>query len=513
MLAVLVLVASSCSGGGDGGEDAGSGPAPTAQDFDAESAGAPEPDPAEALANAIRIEDSVAARVGSAVEFASVADPVPVAVGDKVRTDGSGFAEIAYFDGSVTRLDINTELEVIELVDDPGDSIVRTRMGLGRAWNRVQALSGNDTFEVETSVATAVVRGTAFWIVCPSETTCIFAVVEGTLNVVLTDGTIVTLVAPQVLTVEAGEAGDPQPLPFDTGFGDDWLIDNGLRDTTLGFDDPGVIYQQHGPAFASLDGTHEAHGQIDTNTCDSGVAAVCEAVETEFNPGREFDRTYEFVVECDSGGCGGRAVTQWEESGELRSENVRLDHDGSTFSWEHSAPSFQCYGPDGTPLGQSVGSLSWMLTPLSAGVVGNRYLVTDSQVEVEVDYVWTPPFDPFCEESWYSYVLTETLNATRVATNPADSEGVAAPETSEQPDRAPTDYRSLDQTQMEFTGYVCEWAADADRGSHDLEFNLVLSGQTGVWELEDSFSEIGFDNEADLRLRAVEICQQIGWTG
>ena len=47
--------------------------------------------------------------------YAPVAASQPVAVGDGVRTDATGFAEVAYGDGSRTRLDVNTEFEVVAL--------------------------------------------------------------------------------------------------------------------------------------------------------------------------------------------------------------------------------------------------------------------------------------------------------------------------------------------------------------------------------------------------------------
>ena len=45
--------------------------------------------------------------------YVPVAASQPVAVGDGVRTDATGFAEVAYGDGSRTRLDVNTEFEVV----------------------------------------------------------------------------------------------------------------------------------------------------------------------------------------------------------------------------------------------------------------------------------------------------------------------------------------------------------------------------------------------------------------
>ena len=67
-------------------------------------------------------------------------DVAPVAVGDGVRTDDTGYAEVVYVDGSLTRLDVNTEFEVVELTDDAGVSSTRTSMELGRTWHLVTTL-------------------------------------------------------------------------------------------------------------------------------------------------------------------------------------------------------------------------------------------------------------------------------------------------------------------------------------------------------------------------------------
>ena len=70
-------------------------------------------------------------------------------------------------DGSRTRFDVNTEFEVVSLTDDAGNAVTRTQMGLGRTWNRVESLgSTGGGFVVETSQATATVRGTAFLVSC-----------------------------------------------------------------------------------------------------------------------------------------------------------------------------------------------------------------------------------------------------------------------------------------------------------------------------------------------------------
>jgi hypothetical protein len=77
---------------------------------------APEQDP-PAVGDAAAIEAGVEVRSGAVSPYEALADVKPVAVGAGVRTDNTGYAEISYLDGSKTRLDIDTEFEVVELIN------------------------------------------------------------------------------------------------------------------------------------------------------------------------------------------------------------------------------------------------------------------------------------------------------------------------------------------------------------------------------------------------------------
>ena len=57
-------------------------------------------------------------------------------------------------------------------------------MGVGRTWHRVQAVgAASGGFEVETSQATATVRGTAFLVSCLTVESCDYSVMEGVVDV------------------------------------------------------------------------------------------------------------------------------------------------------------------------------------------------------------------------------------------------------------------------------------------------------------------------------------------
>ncbi len=133
----MALLVSACAGGDDDSSTVTGDTAPSTTAPSSPDSTVPPTSDTAAVASAVRIEGSVEARVGASADFVAVSDPVPVAAGDSVRTDANGYAEIVYFDGSVTRLDNDTDVIVVELVDDPGDSIIRIGMGVGRTWHRV----------------------------------------------------------------------------------------------------------------------------------------------------------------------------------------------------------------------------------------------------------------------------------------------------------------------------------------------------------------------------------------
>jgi hypothetical protein len=163
----------------------------------------------------------------------------------------------------------------------------------------VQEFGESGAYSVETSVATAVVQGTAFVIGCPTETVCRFAVAEGTVDVELPDGRVITLVAPAGIEIDSEDPngpGEPVALPFDTVF-DEWVFDNGQRDVDAGYVSPGAMYQPYGPAFAALTGTFAA-SLVDR--VDYGCVTDCEfwaawlgEITTEVRT-----RTYAFEQDC-----------------------------------------------------------------------------------------------------------------------------------------------------------------------------------------------------------------------
>ena len=139
------------------------------------------------------------ARKSKPKAFATVTGERAVAVGDTVKTGPTGFAEVRYPDGSVTRLDSKTNFTVESLASQS----VKTALHEGEVWNEVEKATGSSTkFEVDTANAVATVRGTAFAVGCASDASCVFAVVDGTVDVTA-NGQTVSVTAGQQTSVDA----------------------------------------------------------------------------------------------------------------------------------------------------------------------------------------------------------------------------------------------------------------------------------------------------------------------
>lgn len=129
--------------------------------------------------------------------------------GDSIRTGASSAVTLAFFDGSATTLDAETEVTVSQLFSrrDGHDKIIILHQWVGRTRNRVQRLlDPASRFEIETPTAVTAVRGTEFTVeVMPNGATRV-AVDEGLVEVAA-QGTTVELQPGEATTVQ------PDSLP------------------------------------------------------------------------------------------------------------------------------------------------------------------------------------------------------------------------------------------------------------------------------------------------------------
>ncbi len=244
--ALAVLLGTGCGGA----EDATAGP-------DASAAGA-----TDALATASRIAAGTEANVeGAATDtWGAFEQPVDLLVGHAVRTDATGLAQIDHPDGSLTRLDVDSIMEIVELAGGPDAADVVIRLDVGRTWHRVQDLGADGRFEVETSVATAAVRGTAFVVQCLAEGACVFTVVEGQVEVTAGGASVTLGPFQRVEVAPDGTIGEVEDLAAADVLADPWIAANLDRDEDAGFAAPGGSGGDDGTGAAGAPGPPTSDG-------------------------------------------------------------------------------------------------------------------------------------------------------------------------------------------------------------------------------------------------------------
>ncbi len=100
-----------------------------------------------------------------------------VSVGDTIETDISGRGLIETGSGSVSVLDYSSKIRVSkEFISDKRESLF---LDSGRSWSKVKKVFGNEeSYEIETQNAVAIVRGTSFGVYIKNATTYL-VVTEG----------------------------------------------------------------------------------------------------------------------------------------------------------------------------------------------------------------------------------------------------------------------------------------------------------------------------------------------
>ena len=184
-----------------------------------------------------------------------------IKTGDTVQTDATGFAQIAFPDGSITRLDNNTVFTLERLSTKTGEREVEGTVSAGQTWNRVQTLSTGDSFEQKGNDATAAVLGTAFVTKCEFPTggvafkvvktkkalkklrkatkNCNFTLVDGKLKLTALNKVVDVNRGQQVDVATGGQAGDAEVYPPDVLFTDKWILRNLGADAAAGIAEAG----------------------------------------------------------------------------------------------------------------------------------------------------------------------------------------------------------------------------------------------------------------------------------
>jgi hypothetical protein len=159
------------------------------------------------------ISDDVFVKKGDSGNWEKIAKEASLEEGNWVKTSSEGRAVITFFEGSSTEIEPNTIVCLQEIFSAiKGSTVVMLDQQTGRTWNRVEKLfDPASRFEVQTSAAAAVARGTLFAINVIDNGTTEANVFEG--NVVISaQGQQVNAPGGWQTTVNPGEPPSPPSL-------------------------------------------------------------------------------------------------------------------------------------------------------------------------------------------------------------------------------------------------------------------------------------------------------------
>jgi len=166
--------------------------------------------------------------------FGPAKDGQRLDVGDTVRTDDVGRAEVQYSDNAFTRLDVNTTFTLTKLTEEQGDRQVEGTLESGRTWNRAEALTESGSFEQTAGGATAAVAGTAFVVECATRDQCSFIAVFHSIVLKGAGNERQTLDELDQCGTTSGDLCDAlSKLSLDEAVGNEWIQANLFLDLVL----------------------------------------------------------------------------------------------------------------------------------------------------------------------------------------------------------------------------------------------------------------------------------------
>ncbi|MFC2122221.1 FecR domain-containing protein, partial [Bacteroidota bacterium] len=178
----------------------------------------PSPSPYQVLASECTVSllsGSVEVQGSGADSWQAGQDGMTLSVGDRIKTAAGSHAILTFFEGSTTKLDAGTDVEIKRLEFAEGQpTVIVMKQWLGRTWSRVVKMTDSGSqYEIETPSAVAMVRGTLFATDVNETGATQVATTEGLVSVVA-QGEEVFLPATQQTEVDSGNApSQPATVP------------------------------------------------------------------------------------------------------------------------------------------------------------------------------------------------------------------------------------------------------------------------------------------------------------
>jgi PKD repeat protein len=160
------------------------------------------------------VSDDVFVQREGSDSWERVAGQATLEEGDWVKTSATGRASVTFFEGSSTQMEPNTTVCIEELLSTvEGSTTVKLNQQAGKTWNRVGNLvDPASSFEVKTTAAAAVARGTLIDVEVEENGTTVVKVLGGNASVIA-QGQEVAVTTGGQTTVDPGKP-PPPPLPI-----------------------------------------------------------------------------------------------------------------------------------------------------------------------------------------------------------------------------------------------------------------------------------------------------------
>ncbi len=177
----------------------------------------------------IVLSEPVFVQLPESQNFIEVKKETHVPVYSVISTGNSGKAELLYPNKSVTRVNVNSKIQIKSFSEEPQKSIVSLLQGT--IWNRIAKLVGKESFQTEIGDIVATVRGTAYQMQVLPDGTAKVMVDEGSVGVKKKDNELAVEVNQQV--VVPPESENPGVEAYYPDVSDAWVQMNTQRDADL----------------------------------------------------------------------------------------------------------------------------------------------------------------------------------------------------------------------------------------------------------------------------------------
>src|SRR5258708_21314694 len=106
------------------------------------------------------LDNNVYLEAAGATEWTDAKDQQEIKPGTVIKTDTNGHAQLIYPNGTVTRLDSNTQIILKTYQASPQQ--VNIFVEAGTIWSRITKLLGGESYQSESTNLVATVRGTVY---------------------------------------------------------------------------------------------------------------------------------------------------------------------------------------------------------------------------------------------------------------------------------------------------------------------------------------------------------------